>query len=113
MRATASVLPPAANGTMSLIGRLGHRSCAWSGAVQASVAMTAKSSFLIFVSPKFPDQRTCINPALGSNAMPHQSYPLDVSGLGYVIVMLGVSFATDTLRRTVIAPLAQHRRDFG
>jgi hypothetical protein len=45
--------------------------------------------------------------------MPHQSYPLHVSGPGYVIVMLGVGFATDTLRRTVIAPLAQHRRDFG
>jgi hypothetical protein len=63
--------------------------------------MAAKSIFLICV----PE-----NSLISAHA---SNYPLDATGPGYAIVMLGDSFATDTQRRTVIAPLAQHRSDFG
>src|SRR5262249_36782398 len=78
MRATESVLPPAANGTISLIGRLGHVSCAGSGDVAATIARTASSSCLI-LSPGCPK----IGPR--ASELPRHRF---------AIVMLGASFAT-------------------
>src|SRR6267378_927961 len=51
-RATASVLPPAGNGTTSLIVRLGHASAAiaWKDVENAPTNITTESSFLMFSS---------------------------------------------------------------
>ena len=50
MRATTSVLPPAANGTMSLIGRLGQLSCAHAAVAPTSERTAASAQIRIRVT---------------------------------------------------------------